>query len=97
MTTRRPPCTCLTHDDLCPSCAEWGKAQANHQRRLDRVAAPDFARPRGRRRAAPAPKLTPAQRFAAAHQLTTEEAARFLAQQAAARAERQWWAQWEVR
>jgi hypothetical protein len=89
MPNSRRHCTCLTHDDLCPSCATFGKAQANHQRFLDRKAHPDEAAPRQRRTVQAAP-ATPAARLARQRGITEDEAARFLARQAASRAAARW-------
>lgn len=97
MSPRRPPCMCLTHDDLCASCAQYGKALANHQRELGRKPRQGDTGPQHRRNVTPGPLETSAVRFARARGITVAEAERFLARQAAARAERQWWQQWERR
>jgi hypothetical protein len=96
MPNSRRHCTCQTHDDLCPSCATFGKADANHQRFLDRQVRP-ADRPRDRKAAAPTPRAQAAARFAKKHGITPEEAARFLARQAASREAARWQAPYQRR
>lgn len=94
MPNSRRHCTCLTHDDLCPSCATFGKADANHQRFLDRQVHP-ADKPRDRKAPPAAPSTQAAARLAKKHNITPEEAARFLARQAASREAARWQAPYQ--
>lgn len=96
MPNRRRHCTCQTHDDLCPSCVTFGKADANHQRFLDRQVRPADT-PRDRKAPAPAPHAAAAARLAKQHGITVDEAARFLARQAASREAARWQAPYQRR
>lgn len=96
MPNSRRHCTCLTFDDCCESCATFGKADANHQRFLDRQVRP-ADKPRDRKARAPAPSAQAAARLAKKHGITPEEAARFLARQAASRAAARWQAPYQRR